>query len=134
MPTLQRPLAAPALRTSLGEEAFRLVSHDALQRTGRTARTLVKDGPLRVTLIALAAGGEIAEHHADGPVTVQVLRGTLRMAVQAEGDAGAEPAVWLLEEGDLLSLEAGVRHAVATLGGGVFLLTVAVADAAAPAW
>lgn len=118
MPSIDRPLAGRAIHLRLGD-AHRadLIDHDLLARSGRGARTLLKEGALRVTLVALAAGGSLAEHRADGPITVHVLAGTI--------DFRAGEDRWLLETGDLLSLAAGVPHAVESAEGGEFLLTVA---------
>lgn len=128
MPSLDRPLQGEVLRFRLGEEPraterrsreehLKSCDEDILARSGRSARTLVKNGPLRVTLITLAAGGTIPEHHVDGPITVHVLRGTIRFRVAEEEH--------VLEPGDLLSLDGGVPHSVHSETGGAFLLTVA---------
>jgi len=85
-------------------------------QTRRTARTLLKEGPLRVTLILVHAGGEIAEHTAPGPITIQVLRGSIRLRV-----AGTEQRI---EEGQIASLAGGVHHSVAADEEAAFLLTV----------
>jgi hypothetical protein len=50
----------------LDDERRRAVAAASPEGSGRTARTLVKDGPLRVTLIELAPGEAIAEHRAEG--------------------------------------------------------------------
>lgn len=91
--------------------------------SGRSARTLIKNGPIRVTLVTLAAGAEISEHQADGPITVQPLQGQIQFS--------AAGAVHDLGPGQLLSLGAGVRHAVASASGASFLLTVAWVEASA---
>ena len=119
MPSIDRPLAGEALLFRLGHERADFIDEALLARAGRSARTLVKDGPLRVTLVALAAGGGLAPHHADGPITVQVLSGDLRFR--------AGEREWRLEAGDLLSLASGVQHEVSSESGAVFLLTVAAA-------
>ena len=120
MPTLSRPLAGDLLHLRLEEELFRLTRSAALSRSGRSARTLVKDGPLRVTLIALAPNGRIAEHRSPGPITIQALYGRITLAACGE----SRP----LAVGDLLSLEGGVEHAVESSSGGAFLLTVVAPD------
>ena len=118
MSSIERPLSGKAIHVRLGaERASDLIDEGLLARAGRTARTLVKEGPLRVTLVALGPGGALAEHRADGPISAHVLSGRVRFR------AGEDE--WLLEEGDLLSLPAGVPHAVDSEAGGVFLLTVA---------
>lgn len=50
---------------------------------GRTAKTLVKEGPLRITLVALKQGVTLQEHQVAGAVSIQALRG--RVAVEADG-------------------------------------------------
>src|SRR5512138_2477149 len=113
---LERPLAGETLKFNLEEELA--ATHDAeiLARSGRTARTLIKDRSLRVTIHLLAAGGAIAEHHADGPITVQVLRGALTFTA-----AGRD---YELRQGDLLALDTAIVHSVGSQEGAAFLLTV----------
>ena len=116
MSPVQRPVSGPALTFDLATE-LRVV-HEQLATTSRTARTLVKNGPLRATLMGLARGGALAAHSADGPITVHVLEG----AVEFE----AEGRTWPLPAGSLFALDAGIVHTVRAPDGGVFLLTVAV--------
>lgn len=118
MSSLDHPVSGPALVFTLGDELQAV--HEALARSGtRTARTLVKEGPLRATLVGLAAGGELKEHRADGPISVHVLEGEIEFS--------AEGKQWRLSAGSLLSLAPAIRHAVRSATGGVFLLTVAAA-------
>lgn len=119
MSPVQRPVSGPVLAFTLADE-LRIV-HEQLATTSRTARTLVKNGPLRATLIGLGAGGELARHSADGPITVHVLEGTIEF--EAEGQTYPLPA------GSLFALDAGIVHAVRSREGGIFLLTVAAPPA-----
>ena len=116
MSAIDRPLSGDVLLFDLDEEQRRAEDPDALERSGRSARTLLKDGPLRATLIVLAPGGELAEHHAEGPITVQPLRG--RILFRAGGEEHE------LEPGQLLSAGPGVPHSVHSEEGGAFLLTL----------
>lgn len=121
MSVIDRPLAGDALLFHLAAEARAAESPEILARSGRTARTLVKDHSLRVTIHLLAPGGSIPEHHAEGPITAQVLRGALSFHA-----AGREIA---MGEGDLLALDTGVVHSVAASEeGATFLLTVSFAN------
>lgn len=115
MSPVRHPVSGTALVFELAAEC-RIV-HEQLATTTRTARTLVKNGPLRATLIGLAAGSELASHKADGPITIHVLEGAIEL--EAEGRTSPLPA------GSLLALGAGIVHAVRSREGGVFLLTVA---------
>lgn len=116
MSSLDRPLHADVLLYGLAEEEEKATT-GTLERNGRSSRTLVKDGPLRVTLIVLAPGGSIPEHTAQGPVTVQLLRGEVEVV------AGDETHP--VPEKGLLAFEAGVPHPVRSEEGATILLTVA---------
>ena len=116
MSSIDRPVSGAVLRFSLAEERNRANDPSLLERQGRAARTLLKEGPLRVTLVMVRAGGTIAKHHSAGPITVQVLEGDIRFSA-----AGQEHH---LKSGDLLAVAAGVEHDVASERGGTFLLTL----------
>jgi quercetin dioxygenase-like cupin family protein len=87
----------------------------ATASAGRSARTVVTVGGLRVTAIALAPGAEMNEHESPGAATLHVLRGscTLRW-----GDDAVEAA-----EGHLVQIP-DARHSLVTADGCVVLLTV----------
>ena len=116
MSSLDRPLHADVLEFDLAEEEGRAANAATLERDGRSSRTLMKDGPLRMTLIVLAPGGGIPEHTAAGPITVQPLRGRVDVVVN-----GGRHGVGV---GGILSLGPGVPHAVSSDDGAAFLLTV----------
>jgi quercetin dioxygenase-like cupin family protein len=116
MSSIDRPLSGDVMRFDLQEERQRVADPALLEPHGRTARTLLKEGPLRVTLVMVRAGGRIDAHHSAGPITVHVLDGDIRFRV-----AGHH---YRLTPGDLLAVGAGLEHDVASDGGGTFLLTV----------
>jgi quercetin dioxygenase-like cupin family protein len=118
MPSIDRALSGQPLQFHLPSERERITASERQEAHGRSGRTLVKDGPLRVNLVALGPGEAMAEHHAPGPITVQVLEGTIRFT--------AEGADHDLRAGDLLALGAGTPHTVTSEDGGVFLLTLAL--------
>jgi quercetin dioxygenase-like cupin family protein len=118
MSSLDRPVSGKPLHFQLGDgNRSNLLDEALLAKSGRSARTLIKEGPLRVTLVGLAAGGALQEHRAEGPITIYVISGQIQ--IRAGDDE------WTLEEGDLLSLAAGLPHSAGSVDGGVFLLTVA---------
>jgi quercetin dioxygenase-like cupin family protein len=119
MPSIQRPLSGDVLIFRLDDERERTADPETLQNHGRSARTLLKDGPLRVMLVVLAPGGELAEHGAEGPITLHPLEGTIRFT--------AAGRTHVVSAGELLSARAGVRHSVSTETGAAFLLTIALA-------
>ncbi len=115
MSPVQRPLSGAALSFSLPDEIC-IVRNELQNVAERIGRTLLKIGPLRVTLIGLKAGGTLREHHTDGPITVQVLEGSLEF--HAAGHS------WPLSQGSLFALNTGEEHSVTSSEGAMFLLTV----------
>lgn len=115
MSSLDRTIDGDALVRHLTQDE-RTIDQGLVTRHGRSARTLVKEGPIRLTLIALAPGGDLPEHSADGPVSVHVVDGQFLFSA-----AGSD---YPLREGDVLVVAAGVRHSARSETGGTFLLTV----------
>lgn len=93
-----------------------MLDPELLARHGRTARTLVKDGPLRLTMMGMAPAGLLPSHRTDAPVTIHVLEGEVTFSA-----LGRE---YPLASGDVLVLAPGVEHSARSKLGGRFLLTV----------
>lgn len=106
----------PVLLADPRAELTELLASPEVQRSGRTARTLLKDGPLSVVLVALQSEGRLQEHTAEGPVTIQVLTGTLTVT------AGGTD--YNLAADDILALPAGLSHAVLAREASGLLLTL----------
>lgn len=84
--------------------------------SSKYSKTLVKKDDLRVVLFTMEAGATIKEHHADGSITVQVLRGEIRFRAQEQDHS--------LRAGEMLTLGPSIRHAVESVGDSAFLLTM----------
>lgn len=118
MSPVRRELAPDARVFDLRAERERAADPALVERGGRNARTLLKDGLLRVMLVVVGPGGTVAEHAADGPATLQPLEGRISVtALAGEHELGP---------GELLSLGPGVTHSVASGAGAAFLLTIAL--------
>jgi len=102
----------------------RLIDPLLLARHGRTARTLVKEGPLRLTMVAIGPGGVLPAHRTAGPITIHVLEGEVTISALEQKYA--------LGPSDVLVLAPGLEHAARSALGGVFLLTVVHPDSNAP--
>ncbi len=118
MSPVNRTLANAVLSIDLTSE-MRTVRAELAGGHARIARTLVKEGPLRLTLIGVSPGGALHEHVAEGPITIQVLEGSI--VLHAAGETH------VLGTGALMALDGGVRHDVSSQDGGFFLLTVIAA-------
>lgn len=113
--TIPAPAAVLAPTIDLMTEAAALLASVQAQREGRTARTLLKDGLLRVVLVALPAGGRLSQHHAPGLLTLQGLQGVVEVRA---GDQ-----VCTLRTGALLTLPSRAPHEVTALQDSALLLT-----------
>jgi quercetin dioxygenase-like cupin family protein len=118
MSSLNRETSGPVLFHRLSRDELTLDA-TLLEQHGRTARTLVKEGALRLTLMGLSSGGVLPEHSAGGPISIHMLGGDVVFtALDVEHPLNA---------GDVLVFAAGVRHSARSQSGCVFLLTVAQA-------
>ncbi len=111
------PLQADLRLLRLADELQPLRQKPAWQRGEHTARTLVKQGDLRVVLTAMPARTSLKQHRAEGAVTIHCVDG--RMQVGAAGRSLE------LQPGDLIALDRGVEHSVEALSDCAFLLTIA---------
>jgi quercetin dioxygenase-like cupin family protein len=84
----------------------------------RAACTLIKDGPLRVTIVGIAGGGSLAEHRAGGPVSIHAMDGAVDVSIGGSTQR--------LEKGQALVLGADVTHSLSAAEDAAILLTIAV--------
>jgi quercetin dioxygenase-like cupin family protein len=85
-------------------------------QAGHNAKTLFKKHDFRVVLMTMDAAAHIKEHHADGTISVHVLKGHIRLTVQGKPHD--------LRAGNLFTLAASIRHQVEAVEESAFLLTI----------
>lgn len=83
---------------------------------GIHAKTLFKKPDFRAVLIIMEPGAKMSEHHADGTLSVQVLKGQIQFRLPEKTQT--------LSTGNLLMLEASIKHDVEALEEAAFLLTI----------
>ena len=88
---------------------------------GHFARTLFKKPDFRMVLIMMDKGAILKEHHADGTISVQVLKGSIDFRVQGQSHH--------LQQNGALMLGASIKHEVEAREASAFLLTIAWPDA-----
>ncbi|HWS57350.1 MAG TPA: DUF2249 domain-containing protein [Actinotalea sp.] len=98
---------------TLDDAAVRHLAAARSNEHGRSAELLVHDGALRQTILALAAGAELAEHNSPHAASLQVLSGSVHVTGMKQR---------LLVAGELVALT-HQRHAVRADQDAVFLLT-----------
>ncbi|HET9947865.1 MAG TPA: hypothetical protein VFQ22_02950 [Longimicrobiales bacterium] len=121
MSSLTRALTGPDLTFHLAAQIEDLRRDESYERTGRAGRTLVKDGPLRLTLTVLGPGIDVGTENAEGPISLQVLTGRLRY--RAESGEEAE-----IDAGELLFFGPGHARDLIALEETALLLTVTPGD------
>ena len=109
-------LKGKVLQFQLREELDALLQRAKESASGRTAKTLVKEGPLRMTLVAMRKGARMNKHHVDGQSTVQALRGRVRL----ESDTGTAD----LGPGEVAVFNRGVEHDAIARSDCAFLITM----------
>jgi quercetin dioxygenase-like cupin family protein len=85
-------------------------------QAGHYAKTLFKKADFRTVLITMESASKMKEHHADGTLSVQVLKGQIRFTAHGK--------VHDLHEGSLVTLGASIRHEVEAVNDSAFLLTI----------
>lgn len=119
MSSMTRTIEGEVLVHHLPQDEL-IIDRELLAARGRTARTLVKEGPVRLVLMALPPGGDLPVHSTDDPVTVHVTDGEITFHA-----IGTD---YHLAKGDVLVFAAGVEHSASSRDGCVFLLTVVHRD------
>jgi quercetin dioxygenase-like cupin family protein len=115
--TVERALDAPllsfdipALLARIKAETWRKGTHEAM--------TLAKSRGLRVVLVAMHVGTVLPSHRADGPISFQVIDGELRFRTDSQS--------LTLKTGELVTLQAGIHHAIEAVNESAFLLTLSM--------
>jgi|SRR5687767_4575389 len=97
-----RRLSGKVLTFMIGAEDDTLREFAEDSKTGRAGKTLVKEGSLRITLVALKKGTVLPSHQVAGPVSIQTIRGCLRLTTE-KGNLD-------VTAGTLIALGPGVVH------------------------
>lgn len=111
-------LSGGALLFDLKSEESALIDKARTAKSGRAAKTLVKQGPLRVTVVALKKGAVIDDHQVEGPLSIQSLTGRLRITI---GDDRFD-----LPSRGMITLEPGTTHDATALSDVTFMITMAM--------
>ena len=84
--------------------------------SGLYAKTLFKKHDFRIVLITMEKAAKMKEHHADGTISVHVLKGQLSFNVQGQ--------TYDLRPGNVFTLAASIKHDVESIGDSAYLLTI----------
>ena len=113
-------LSGDVLTYDLDQESAAIVEAAKEADAGRAAKTLVKEGPLRLTVLGFSAGSFVGEHKADGPLSIEVRSGVVK--VTALGTSHA------MTTGDILVLDKAVPHSLVAESDAALLLSIAMVE------
>ena len=114
-------ISGDVLAVDLGQESRAILDEAKQAGQGHAGRTLVKEGPLRVTILGFVAGSSLHEHKAGGPVILEARSGTVEIS------SGGTST--LLNAGDILVFAKDVSHSLVARSDAVILLSVAMPEA-----
>jgi len=114
--SITRALTGNKLTFDLEEQIAELRQDESYMRSGRVGRTLVKAGPLRLTLTLIADGVDAGTHHAASPMTLQVLQGRIRYREDEEE--------FEIAQGEVLFFGPGHAQDIRALEDTALLLTI----------
>lgn len=111
-------LSAPVLAFDVRAEERTLIDKARAARSGRAAKTFVKEGALRAAISSLRRGTQLSEHAAAGVVSIQVLRGRIRF--QSDGHE------YVAGAGHVVVFDEQVPHTATALADSSILITTAM--------
>lgn len=120
-PEGKRTVDAPMVTIDLSLFIEQIRNEKGWKDSDRNAITLFKSVVIRIVLIALHKGAEMARHTAKGTISIQILEGQMQLTTN-------EQTIDLCR-GQMLVLHEGIEHSVYATEETVFLLTLTTAIA-----
>jgi len=113
-----RPAAGGMVTIKIADEIARLKDAAVWTSGDRHAVSLVKDDALNLLLMMLKKGSHLHEHSTKGPITVQVVSGSIRFS------GGADQRI--ISAGEIVALDRGIPHSLEALDESALILTTAI--------
>ena len=118
-PAGDRSIDAELVTIDLPLFAEQIKQESSWKDSDRNAITVFKTNGLRIVLIALHEGAEMARHTANGIISLQVLEGQLQFNTDTQSVE--------LNKGQMLTLHERIPHSVRAIKETTFLLTLTTA-------
>jgi quercetin dioxygenase-like cupin family protein len=113
-----RPSAGGMMTVKFADEIARLKSTAEWKSADRHAVSLVKDDALNVLLMVLKKGAHLHEHRTKGPITVQLVSGSIRFS------GGSDQRI--ISAGEMVALDRGIPHSLEALEESALILVTAI--------
>ena len=109
-------LDAPLVSINIPAFIEQIKQEATWKQSDRNTITVFKTNGMRIVLIALHQGAEMAKHTADGIISLQVLEGLLKFTTDIKSVE--------LSKGQMLALHERIPHSVVAMQETIFLLTL----------
>ena len=109
-------LDAPLVSINIPAFIEQIKQEATWKQSDRNTITVFKTNGMRIVLIALHQGAEMAKHTADGIISLQVLEGQLKFTTDIKSIE--------LSKGQMLALHERIPHSVVAMQETLFLLTL----------
>lgn len=116
--TTLRPAVGGMITVTIADEIARLKGAAEWKSGDRHAISLIKNAALNVLLMVLKKGARLHEHRTKGPITLQVVSGSIRFS------AGADQRV--VSAGEMVGLDREIAHSLEALEESALLLVTAI--------
>jgi quercetin dioxygenase-like cupin family protein len=106
------------ITVKFADEIARLKTSAEWKSGDRHAVSLVKDDALNVLLMVLKKGAHLHEHHTKGPITVQVVSGSIRFI--------GGPDQRIISAGEMVGLDRAIPHSLEALEESALILVTSI--------
>ncbi|MGD0076310.1 MAG: hypothetical protein ABSD31_18530 [Candidatus Binataceae bacterium] len=106
------------MTVKFADEIARLKSTAEWKSADRHAVSLVKDDALNVLLMVLKKGAHLHEHRTKGPITVQLVSGSIRFS--------GGPDQRIISAGEMVGLDRGIPHSLEALEESALIFVTAI--------
>ncbi|MGH7906659.1 MAG: hypothetical protein ACREP6_08525 [Candidatus Binataceae bacterium] len=113
-----RPAAGGMIVVRIEDEIAHLKAAPEWNSGDRHSVSLVKDNALNVLLMALKKGAHLHEHRTKGPITLQLISGSIQFT------GGADQR--LISAGEMVALDREIPHSLEALEDSALLLVTAI--------
>jgi quercetin dioxygenase-like cupin family protein len=116
-PEGDRPVDAPIVKIDIPSFIKQLKKEKAWDKNDRNSITVFKTDKMRVVLLAMHRKAEMSTERPENVLTVQVIKGKLRISTKDDSKE--------ITNEEMLALHEGIDYKIKALKKSIFLLTVA---------
>ena len=116
-PEGERPVDAPMVKIDIPSFTRQIKKEKAWEKNDRNSITVFKTGKMRVVLVAMHKKAEMSTERPENVLTIQVIKGKLR--VETKDDSKE------ITDEEMLALHEGIDYKIKAVKKSLFILTIA---------